>query len=87
MVPDLKSFAPSVVRTIVPLLVGYFTAWPVAGLLGLTDDQITSLITAVVTALYYVVARLLEQHASPIFGWLLGYASAPAYVPPAERLP
>jgi hypothetical protein len=82
--PDLRSFLPSVVRTVVPLLVGYFTAWPVAGLLGLREDQITSLITIVVTGLYYLLVRLAEQYVLPQAGWLLGYASAPVYVPPAE---
>lgn len=77
------SVLPSILRTLVPLAVGYFAAWPVAKALGLTDDQITSLITAVVTALYYVVVRGLEQLA-PQFGWLLGWASPPKYVPPTE---
>lgn len=77
------SVLPSILRTLVPLAVGYFLAWPAAKLLGLTEDQITSLITAVISAVYYLAVRGLEQVA-PQFGWLLGYASAPKYVPPAE---
>jgi hypothetical protein len=77
------SVLPSILRTLVPLAVGYFAAWPVAKWLGLTDEQVTSLITAVITAVYYLAVRLLEQVA-PQFGWLLGYASKPVYVPPSE---
>jgi hypothetical protein len=82
LVPDLKSFAPSVVRTVVPLVVGYFSAWPVAGALGLQDEQITSLVTAVVTGLYYLLVRLAETYVMPQLGWLLGFASPPVYVDP-----
>lgn len=77
------SVLPSILRTLTPILVGYFAAWPVAKALGLTDDQITSLITAVVTAAYYLLVRLLEQFA-PQFGWLLGYASPPQYERPVD---
>lgn len=74
------SVLPSILRTFVPLVVGYFLAWPAARWLGLTEEQVTSLITIAITALYYLAVRLLEQ-VSPRFGWLLGYASAPKYVP------
>jgi hypothetical protein len=80
--PDLRSFAPSVVRSVVPLIVGYLLAWPVAGVLGLQDDQVTSLVTVAVTFAYYLVVRVLETYALPQIGWLLGYASAPVYVAP-----
>lgn len=79
------SLLPSILRTLVPLAVGYFLAWPVAKWLGLTEDQITSLITAVITAAYYLLVRGLEQIA-PQFGWLLGYASKPVYAPPAATV-
>lgn len=84
MLPDLRSFLPSVLRTLVPLAIGYFLAWPAAKAFGLTEDQITSLITIVITGIYYLVVRLLEQFVLPQFGWLLGYASAPLYVAPAD---
>lgn len=77
------SVLPSILRTLVPILVGYFAAWPVATILGLSDDQVTSLITAVITALYYLVIRALEQWL-PEFGWLIGWASPPRYLPPAH---
>ncbi len=76
------SLLPSILRTLCPLAVGYFAAWPVAKALGLTDEQVTSLITAIITALYYLAVRGLEQF-FPQVGWLLGYASKPVYVPPS----
>lgn len=78
--PALSSFAPSVIRTIVPLVVGYFSAWPVAELTGLDDNAVTSLVTVLVTALYYVLVRSLERYVLPQAGWLLGYPSEPVYV-------
>jgi hypothetical protein len=84
LVPELKSFAPSVVRTVVPLLVGYFSAWPIAGALGLQDDQITSVVTVVVTGLYYLLVRLAETYVMPQLGWLLLWASPPVYVDPVD---
>ena len=80
---DLKSFLPSVLRTLVPLVVGYFTAFPVAQWLNLSDDQVTSLVTVVITAVYYLVVRVAERYA-PEAGWLLGWASPPVYVPPKD---
>jgi hypothetical protein len=84
----MVSILPSVLRTLVPLAVGYFLAWPVTRALGLTEEQITSLITVVVSAIYYLIVRLAEQYV-PRLGWLLGYPSAPKYLAmnhlPAKR--
>jgi|SRR5690349_9930662 len=79
----------SVVRTVVPLVVGVI----VAGFtkLGIpVDDQdvasvVNGVVTIVVAAGYYLLARVLEVVASSKFGWLLGYAKAPAY-PPAGNV-
>ena len=72
----LKSLIPSIVRTLVPLIVSVLVGW------GLADtnltDPVTAVLTILVTALYYIVVRLLEQHWSKI-GWLLGYPSQPVY--------
>jgi hypothetical protein len=72
----------SIVRTVVPLIIGWVLALPVAAWLGLTEEQATSAATAVVTAVYYVAVRLAEQHLSPRFGWLLGLAKPPTYDTP-----
>lgn len=82
--PDLRSFLPSVVRTVVPLAVGYITGWPIAGALGLEEAEITPLVTVIIVAVYYIVVRLIETYVLPKAGWLLGWGSAPVYVPPAD---
>lgn len=84
MFPDLRSFLPSVLRTVVPLLVGYFAAWPVAGWFGLQDDQVTALVTVLVTAAYYLLVRVVETYVEPNAGWLLGWAGRPVYPLPAD---
>lgn len=83
LVPDLKSFAPSVVRSLTPIVVAYLAGFPVAKLLGLDDDHVTALVTSVLYAAYYLGVRLIEQYVWPRAGWLLGWASAPVYVPVA----
>lgn len=79
----LTDLAKSYVRTIVPAVVGAIIAWALHH--GHDIHGYEAQITAVVTAAYYGVARLLEHYVSPRFGWLLGVATAPAYAadPPA----
>lgn len=73
----LKSLIPSTVRTLVPIVVTLLVGW------GFSETALTGPVTAVltllVTAAYYVVVRLLEQHWDQI-GWLLGYPKQPVYV-------
>lgn len=76
---------PSIIRTGVPLVVGFIASWLAA--LGITvdDDQravLVSLFGSVVGALYYVVARVLERR-FPQLTWLLGSAVQPAAYQPA----
>lgn len=71
----------SIVRTIVPLIVGGVIAWAVG--LGITVDPkfevlTTTLLTGALTGLYYIAVRLLETYVTPKFGWLLGLAKSPA---------
>ena len=84
MFPDLRSFLPSVLRTVVPLIVGYFAAWPVAGWFGLQDDQVTALVTVLVTAVYYLLVRVAETYLEPNLGWFLGWAGRPVYPLPVD---
>lgn len=73
----LKTLIPSVVRTVVPLVISVLVGW------GFTetslDGPVTAVLTVVVTALYYVIIRVLERYWDKI-GWLLGYPSQPVYV-------
>lgn len=79
MVRDLFD---SFVRTFVPVIVGAVVSW--LSLTGVELDaslegSLTVVVTAGITAVYYVVARLLEVYVAPQFGWLLGVAKAPEY--------
>jgi hypothetical protein len=66
-------------RTAVPLLVGWLLGFKAVQALGLTEEQVTPLISAGVGLAYWLVVRVLEAYVTPRFGWLLGYAKAPTY--------
>ena len=73
------SIGTSVIRTVVPLIVG--AVGGVAVKVGLhTDDALVSEVaTTVVGGVYYAAVRLLESRVNGRFGWLLGHAGAPKY--------
>lgn len=79
---------PSIVRTIVPIGVGQLVAYLVT--LGVTipenvETAMTVLLGFVVTSLYYLAVRFIEQK-FPKLGVLLGWAAVPAgYVPAKDR--
>lgn len=85
----------SVLRTLVPLLVGLVVT--VSGVLGLPVDtgRVAVVVAAVVTAVYYLALRLAEAGAARI-GWepgriiagiLLGWARPPQYQAPQGTAP
>lgn len=88
---NTPSLFPSVLRTAVPLVAG----WVITALVSIGVDfpsqQVTVVVTAVVTAAYYLLFRLLEQHAptggpaAKLFGVLLGYARPPEYPATAPK--
>ena len=70
----------SILRTLVPVAVGAVIGWLASA--GITADPqleaaLGAALTAVGTAAYYVVVRVLEVHVSPHFGWLLGSTQSP----------
>lgn len=69
----------SITRTLVPMLVALLGPW-VAQYLGVGDNDLGTVLTIVIAAAYYVLARLLEQYV-PAAGWLLGVPKAPTYAP------
>lgn len=79
--PSISDILASIIRTVVPLVVGWLISLPITKALGLSSDQLTTLVTAGVTAVYYLLVRVLEQYVSPRFGWLLGLAKTPSYAP------
>lgn len=73
----------SVVRTIVPVIVGFLLSLPIVHGLGVSTEQATSLVTAALIGVYYVLVRFLESK-WPKLGWLLGTPVAPTYAPVAD---
>lgn len=73
----------SVIRTVVPALVGLVTSWLARSGLHLeasTADSLTLLLVAVFTAGYYALVRWLTQRWAWM-GWFLGYPANPTYRP------
>lgn len=76
-----SDFRASLIRTLVPLLVGTILALALRAGIDLGDWQapITEGVTLVVSAIYYAVIRWLETVKSSKWGWLLGYPAKPQY--------
>lgn len=81
----MKAVFESVVRTVVPLIVGFaLSLWAKAGIDPDPDfaANLTAALTVGFGALYHVAVRLLETYVAPRFGWLLGLAKTPEYRKP-----
>ena len=77
----MSSHALSLIRTWVPIGVGWLLGLLAGWGIGLDADSSVALstgVTALVTALYYLLARWLERR-WPQLGWLLGAPSQPIY--------
>lgn len=73
----------ALVRTIVPLIVGYLLGLAALAGVGLpagTSQLLELILTAVFTAGYYALVRWLSSRWA-WFGWLLGYPTNPTYEP------
>lgn len=69
----------SVIRTGVPLIVGWLIAVPVVAGLDLDAALVSQVVEFVVTMAYYALFRALETRVDGRFGWLLGLAKPPKY--------
>lgn len=80
---EINDQVVSIIRTIVPTIVGQVMGWlAIKGILdndGVITAALIFIITTGATALYYALARLLETYVSTKFGWLLGVAKKPVY--------
>ncbi|QNJ57638.1 membrane protein [Streptomyces phage Keanu] len=84
---SVPSVFPSVMRTVVPLVVG----WVITALTSLGVDfgseRTTAVVTVVISAAYYTLFRVLENaaptggKAEKFFGLLLGFVRPPIYPP------
>lgn len=79
----------SIIRTVVPLIVGTILTALAALKIDVDEASLTVVITPIVVGLYYIVVRIFEVYVSPKFGWLLGLAKQPEYhaVPSVEASP
>ncbi|WP_438470910.1 hypothetical protein [Streptomyces asiaticus] len=77
----------SLLRTGVPTAVGWLVAVALRHGLDLEATAVTGVLAPVTTFVYYGVFRFAEEHMSPRFGWLLGYARPPKYEPSHVPLP
>lgn len=83
----------SVVRSVVPMVVGAVVAFAAWAGLDVDSAQVGIVVTAVVGAVYYTLFRLLEDVADRInnprlrtvAGWLLGVARPPQYPEAAKK--
>jgi hypothetical protein len=69
----------SVVRTVVPLIVGFLLSIAAKAGFNLDSTWVAGLLAPALTTVYYTVVRLAEVKLSPAYGWLLGIAQAPKY--------
>lgn len=74
-----SGLTPSLVRTMVPFLVGLLGSWATRQGLDINDDWLAAALTFVFGYGYYVVVRFLEVFASSKWGYILGLATGPAY--------
>lgn len=61
----------SIVRTVVPVIVGILVAQAARVGLDLPESAVTEIVTVVVTAVYYAASRFVEEYVSPLTGRLL----------------
>lgn len=66
-------------RTLVPMIVGLVAGSFLAGYVN--PDALDEVVTGAVTAVYYLIVRLLESKV-PAFGLLLGSRKQPVYLDP-----
>lgn len=71
---------PAYLRTYVPMIVLILGKELAKHGLNVDGDLLQLIVAGVMAAAYYALVRFLEQHKAQ-FGWLLGYAKQPLYVP------
>lgn len=89
---NVPSVFPSVMRTVVPLAVGWVVTALAAVSVDFGSEATTSVVTVVVSGAYYTLFRLLENiaptggRAEKLFGFLLGFVRPPMYPPSGTPL-
>ena len=73
----MSAFSRNVIRTLVPLAVGVVIALLAKAGFHIASTTVTAILAPVITAVYYVVVRKIEEYV-PRAGWLLGVPLATA---------
>jgi hypothetical protein len=74
----MNDYSRSLIRTIVPLLVGAVVGWLASHGVKIDEATVLPMIDSIAAAGYYAIVRALE-HRWPSLGWLLGAPGAPTY--------
>lgn len=82
----MSNYVTSVIRTLVPLVVGTVVSFLAENGLDLDQEQITAWLIPLVVGVYYAVARFIELKV-PAAGWLLGVPKQPGYAPGSITTP
>ena len=74
----MSDFSKSIVRTIVPLVVGLVLSLLIKAGFNVTSTQVEMTLAPVISAAYYLAVRFIEKRI-PKVGMLLGVPTAPQY--------
>jgi len=77
----LSDYGRSIIRTVVPLVVGSIVGWFATRGVEIDASTIIPLVDAAIAGLYYAAIRAAEQR-WPNAGLMLGARGAPSYVAP-----
>lgn len=75
----LHNIVVSTWRTLAPYVVGFLVVQAARLGIDLDETSVMSALTIAVGTVYHAVVRLLEEHLSPRWGWLIGFAAKPDY--------
>jgi len=79
MIGNGNQIGTSLIRTIVPMIVGWLIAQLAIRGLNIDPGLVEQLVTWGITSAYYVAVRVFETRIAPKLGWLLGLPKQPTY--------
>ena len=74
----MSNYSKSAVRTVVPLIVGYLATLAANSGLNIKSEQLVVILTPIITAVYYLIVRGIEEK-YPKAGHFLGVPAKPQY--------
>lgn len=83
----MRQIGPSLIRTIVPWIVGMLVGALAERGFDLPDGVADEVVTVLISGVYYGAVRVAETRLAPVWGWLLGSPKQPVYVTPGTGQP